>query len=67
MWDNDITKCKGEGCELRETCYRYKAKPSRWQSYGAFEAVRDKDGKCGYYWRYDDGYETSGTGTTKTV
>ena len=29
----DITMCNGGDCPLKETCYRYKAKPSEFQSY----------------------------------
>jgi len=48
----DISKCSGHGCELKETCYRYKAPDSHWQSW--FNEVPFKDGKCDYYWREDD-------------
>ncbi len=27
----DITMCSGEGCELKETCYRYKAIPNEYR------------------------------------
>lgn len=26
----DITMCKGEGCPIREACYRYTAKPDKY-------------------------------------
>ena len=45
----DITMCRGEGCPLKETCYRYTAVPDEyWQSY--FVEVPVKDGECEYYW-----------------
>jgi len=44
----DITMCKGEGCELREGCYRCKAKPGPFaQSY--FIAPPIDDGECEYF------------------
>ena len=43
----DITKCNGEGCEARVTCYRFTATPSLYQSY--FTESPIKDGGCEYY------------------
>jgi hypothetical protein len=44
----DISMCPGTNCPQKETCYRYTAKPSDWQSY--FSVPPIKDGKCEYYW-----------------
>ena len=44
----DITMCLGTDCPYKETCYRYTAKPSDWQSY--FSVPPIKDGKCDMYW-----------------
>jgi hypothetical protein len=44
----DIAKCLGTDCPYKETCYRYTAKPSDWQSY--FSVPPIKDGKCDMYW-----------------
>ena len=45
----DITMCFGKGCELKETCYRYKAKPNEYgQSFSNF--VPTDDSVCEYYW-----------------
>ena len=45
----DITMCEGQGCELRSTCYRYTAEPSKYrQSY--FIKPPIKDGECDEYW-----------------
>ena len=44
----DITMCNGGDCPLKETCYRYKAKPSDYQYY--FMEVPYKDGDCSHYW-----------------
>lgn len=43
----DITKCPGEGCDIRETCYRFTSKASQWQSYS--QSVF-QNGKCEDYW-----------------
>ena len=46
----DITMCNGQGCELKETCYRYTATPSKYmQSY--FTETPIKNGECEYYWQ----------------
>lgn len=47
----DITMCKGKDCPLKETCYRYKAKPSDLQSY--FIEPPYKDDKCTHYWEIE--------------
>ena len=44
----DITKCTGEGCPLKETCYRYTAPREMYQSF--FFGVPIKNGKCENYW-----------------
>jgi hypothetical protein len=44
----DITKCTGEGCPLKETCYRFTATTGMYQSF--FLEVPIRNGKCEYYW-----------------
>ena len=45
----DITMCKGNDCELKSLCYRYKAEPSKfWQSY--FFNSPNKSLECEYFW-----------------
>jgi len=44
----DISMCSGFECPLRDTCYRYTAKPSERQSW--FIKPPYKDGKCKEYW-----------------
>jgi len=44
----DITMCMGTNCPHKETCHRYTAKPSEYQSY--FTDAPIKDGKCEMYW-----------------
>ena len=41
----DISMCKDYDCPLKNTCYRYVAKPSEYQYYAGFKY---KDG-CDYY------------------
>ncbi len=46
----DVAMCFGTNCPLKETCYRYKAKPNEYrQSYLAEPPI--KEGKCEYYWK----------------
>jgi hypothetical protein len=44
----DITKCTGEGCALKESCYRFTASEGMYQSYFMNSPI--KDGKCEYQW-----------------
>lgn len=45
----DITMCKGDGCELKNKCYRFKAKPeSHWQSFFITPPIRN--GNCPDFW-----------------
>lgn len=44
----DISMCKNNKCPLNETCYRYVATPSSYQTYSDFQY---KDG-CDYYWEF---------------
>jgi hypothetical protein len=54
----DITKCTGEGCELKETCYRFTAPTGMLQSY--FMNPPIKDGKCEKIaYDYDRTFNTS--------
>jgi hypothetical protein len=45
----DITKCTGEGCPLKESCYRYTSDISMLQSYFLTPPYKDKN--CDMYWR----------------
>ena len=49
----DITKCSGYDCPKKNTCYRYKAKPSEiGQSYFMEKPYTKTKGKiiCDVYW-----------------
>ena len=48
---SDITKCKGDDCPMKETCYRFTAPADEYQSY--FVTPPIKDGKCNMYWGVD--------------
>ena len=45
---SDITKCKGQGCPVKELCKRYTAKESFLQSYFIESPI--KDNKCEMFW-----------------
>lgn len=45
----DISMCKGTGCKIKDTCYRYRAIPNRYaQAWVAYYEVPTKD--CLAYW-----------------
>ena len=46
----DISMCPGTDCPKKETCYRFMATPSDYQSYFIHSPI--KDGKCDHYWEY---------------
>ena len=48
---SDITKCKGENCPLKETCWRFLAPEERlYQSYFLGIPYSKEKEKCEYYW-----------------
>lgn len=56
----DITKCCGENCHLRHTCYRYLAPSDIRQSYANFDIkyqeqlIAYKGYICDHYWNYEN-------------
>lgn len=42
----DICKCKGIGCNKKDTCFRYLATDSEYQSY----VIMEDANKCTIYW-----------------
>jgi hypothetical protein len=44
----DITMCSGEGCPLKDSCYRYTAVEDEYQSY--FIDPPFEDAECDHYW-----------------
>ena len=59
----DICMCFGMGCPEKETCYRYTAKPSEYQSY--FEHPPYLDGECEYYWKTEHDTRIQNTDRSK--
>ena len=53
----DISMCMGNDCPIKETCYRYKAKPCEYQYY--FIEAPYKDGECEHYWEMGMSSKTS--------
>ncbi len=47
----DITMCLGNGCPMKEQCYRYRAIPNRVQSY--MHAPHEM-GICSMFWDIDN-------------
>lgn len=46
----DITKCPGEGCSVREKCYRFTATAN--QDYQSWMATPSPSGEeCEYFWK----------------
>lgn len=43
----DMSKCIGDGCDVKHTCYRFTVKPSDYQSY--FKPTPVKNNGCEYY------------------
>ena len=55
----DISKCLGEGCKIKSSCYRYIVKPDEfWQSYSDFEPSKDGK-KCEHYWKIKKGIKNA--------
>lgn len=45
----DITMCSGNGCSEKQSCYRFTAKASEYQTIFMNPPVKE-DGSCDYYW-----------------
>jgi hypothetical protein len=46
---SDISKCKGEGCNKKRSCYRFLAPASEYQAYFMDSPIKE-DGTCNQYW-----------------
>jgi len=44
----DIDKCRGDGCPIKEKCYRYTAEDGTYQNY--FTKAPFDGEKCNMYW-----------------
>lgn len=45
----DISMCSGQGCPLRNKCYRHKAPKSEYQSWFMTVPYNKKQRKCEYF------------------
>jgi hypothetical protein len=52
----DISKCSGEDCPVKETCYRYTAPVSDYsQSYFFTPPItKEEEISCDYYWENEE-------------
>ena len=54
----DITKCTGEGCSMKEHCYRFKAPDNDlWQSYFIEAPIKSKGlsgEECPHFWEHHE-------------
>lgn len=56
----DICMCKNEECPLKDSCYRYRAEASEWQTFFIVSDKMKKDAqekKCTAYWEVKDDKE----------
>jgi hypothetical protein len=56
----DISKCKGEDCPMKETCYRFTANANEFMQSYFMNAPIKEDDSCEYYWDNTE-YPTEGT------
>tara|TARA_R110000782_G_scaffold218544_1_gene305932 strand:+ start:366 stop:521 length:156 start_codon:yes stop_codon:yes gene_type:complete len=45
----DISMCEGKGCDVKETCYRFKATPNKYRQSYIFPS-NIQIGGCDSYW-----------------
>ena len=46
----DITKCKGDGCPIKEKCKRFTAKSGIRQAWFTFVPFNNDEKKCEMFW-----------------
>lgn len=51
----DITKCNGNMCAKKESCYRFTAPTSNYQSFFAASPISMLTGECKEYWEINNG------------
>jgi hypothetical protein len=49
----DITMCRGNGCEIKDNCYRHKAEPSEFRQSWFMEPPFDTESECEYFWELE--------------
>lgn len=47
----DITMCSGDGCEMKEICYRYRAEPDKYRQ-SKFVKPPNDGLTCDHFWEY---------------
>lgn len=55
----DICMCEGHSCLLKESCYRYTAEPSEYQSYFLSPPINHSTEECEYYWYRGKGLDVN--------
>lgn len=50
----DITMCKGEGCPLKDNCYRHKAVWDSYQSIFSETPYSTEKEQCEYFWLVEE-------------
>lgn len=45
----DISMCDGVGCPIQNSCYRFTASPSRWQSYLSVSPYERERKACDFF------------------
>lgn len=50
----DISKCNGDNCPLKDTCYRYTSEPSEFRQAWLGNPPVQEDGTCKLYWKTED-------------
>ena len=47
----DITMCPGKTCKIKDSCYRYTAKPSQFRQSYFTSLPMNSNGDCNNYWK----------------
>ena len=56
----DISMCSGQNCPLKETCYRYKATPSKFRQSYFMNPPFKEDGTCEHHMKIWDKHKEEG-------
>ncbi len=63
----DITMCKGDYCELRDNCYRFKAEPSEFRQSWFCKSPNLDSYYCDYYWEVTNPIHKFNNGKGATI
>ena len=58
---SDITMCRDKTCKIKESCYRYTAKPNEYRQAYFMQSPRTTAG-CVYFWENYEAKEKSNEG-----